>query len=123
LSGNITVREYGGSSDTYALIDIRYVNFTNSTIGVQLAENQNETGKLQVFPNPANDVLNIRHTISESQLTSLEILSVEGKTVYKQVLTGNTSLHQVNISALPKGLYLCRAIGEKTIDTIKFIKN
>ena len=122
-SGNITVSIFGGSSDTYALTNIRYLNFTDLTTGIHLPEHQNEAGKLQVFPNPVNNMLNIQYTMPEKQLVALELLSIEGKVVYKQVLTNNTYQRQINVSALPKGLYLCRIIGKKTIDTIKFIKN
>jgi len=120
-SGNILVIKTSGSTDTYALEDIRYLNFKDLTTGLPIAK-QDNLNNLTVFPNPVNDVLHIQFAASENQQASLELLSIEGKVVYSQTLSRQAVVYQINISSLPKGLYVCKINNGTSIETIKFIK-
>ena len=60
------------------------------------AINKNEVESLfKIFPNPANDILNI-----EGELEAWKIFDVSGKTIY----TGDTKF--IDISSIEKGLYI-----------------
>jgi hypothetical protein len=122
-SGKIMVCKTIGNTDAYALTDIRYLNFTNLSTGVSIVEKQDLLNKFQIFPNPVGDELNIKLAPLESQHANMEILSIDGKVVYKKVLQLSTEIHQVNVSALPKGMYLCSIKLGKSTGSIKFLKN
>ncbi len=66
-----------------------------------------ETGKVQVFPNPANDVLNIKWSgISEPEV-QLSILNMEGQVLYKSTVPSAWFSTSVALSKLSQGLYIC----------------
>lgn len=54
-----------------------------------------------IFPNPSTDIINV--SINKNSMNcSYEIMSLDGKVVSKDILTGN----QINISNLPDGIYI-----------------
>jgi hypothetical protein len=59
--------------------------------------------KFEVFPNPATNMVTIR---SKTHVQSVEIFNTVGEKLM-QVNSG----HQINIEALPAGLYLLRING------------
>ena len=64
-----------------------------------LSNNDFKSLKFQLYPNPVTDIVNIN---SAEPLSKVEVINVLGKTV--KVFTQN--LESVNISNLPKGMYL-----------------
>jgi len=78
---------------------------------------QNPSNHLKIYPNPANDVVNIRMNIETSAL--LSIMNAAGQEIYKTVTSGN-ELH-LNTSQWSSGLYLVRLNEEGTINTAKLI--
>lgn len=119
-SGNIMVRKTSGNTGTYALANLRYLNFTDLTVGI--SEMEQATAEVIVFPNPVNDMLNIQLLSTVKTTGVIEILSLEGKVIYKQTINGNANVYQVNISTLPKGMYICRINNGTNIKITKFIK-
>jgi hypothetical protein len=82
---------------------------------------------LTVFPNPAKTTLNIAHTSTIAQQTTLALIDVHGKEVVTQnykVTEGNNDC-QLNVAALPAGSYLLLltnndgVLAKKTIMVIK----
>ena len=119
-SGNITVSKTKGIPDTYPLSGIRYLNFQDLTTNISMVEKQEVA--VQVYPNPVVDVLNIRISKAVSQAYFIQILSVDGREVYKEKINPRNKVSQINVSALPQGLYLCRMNNGTKIETTKFIK-
>ncbi|WP_276681865.1 T9SS type A sorting domain-containing protein [Empedobacter brevis] len=73
--------------------------------------------QIDVFPNPVVDII---HITSQNKLNVVSIYNLEGKTVMKQ---DKFDLNQINVSFLPKGVYLLQATDEKgNIHQAKFIK-
>lgn len=73
---------------------------------------------VQLFPNPANDILNI---VAADEMRSINIADISGKIVATYT---NSKSQQVNISNLSQGLYLVtieNMNGEKSV--YKFSKN
>ena len=86
---------------------------------VTLSDNNNliAENSLQIFPNPVDDILNIIFKNS-TNIKSLTVIDVTGRTIlYSE--TNNVSL---NVTNLPKGLYLLSVKTEKGALTKKFIK-
>jgi predicted outer membrane repeat protein len=74
---------------------------------------------LLVYPNPSQDKI----TISSSAITGntqLSIFNVSGEKVLERQLTDTET--QIDISALPRGVYFVRVQDEKFIETVKMIK-
>lgn len=68
-----------------------------------------------IYPNPATDLLNIR---TSEKIIEVSLFDMSGKKI--DVLYNNG---QVNVSALPKGIYIVRATTEKAVYQQKLIKN
>jgi hypothetical protein len=62
-----------------------------------------------VFPNPANDNLNITLPEGERQLVTIE--DVSGRIVYSQYHPAGTSA--LTVAALANGMYILRATSEE----------
>lgn len=76
-------------------------------------------------PNPATHVI----TVESSQLKArkaearLQILDAMGREVYQQKIMGNTIHHEIDISALKKGIYLIRLIqANQILGVERFVK-
>jgi hypothetical protein len=72
-----------------------------------------EKVKLSVFPNPSSDFLSVQNLKKAEQVM---ILNAVGKVVYNGVMNPGD---QMDISALPAGMYLLRTAGNQTASFIK----
>lgn len=116
LNGNFTVTKTDNSIEVYGLSDLRYLNFTDFSVGFnEPLVFQKEI--LSVYPNPTNNVLKVN--LSETGI--ITIINFEGKTVTSQQVS-NAGVHTFDISHLPKGIYLCLYVGETATRTVQIIK-
>jgi hypothetical protein len=73
-----------------------------STSGlVSIEEKSANLVNIKIYPNPANDVLNIEDLQAE---TEVRLYSMSGQQVYTGVSAGN--LHQLNVASLAPGMYI-----------------
>ena len=118
-NGNMLVTNNTGSNGSFALSELRYVDFTDVSLGT--IKSELATNKFYAYPNPASHVLNISGSSKMQRVSHIEILSLEGRVLLQQKPTSETA--QVNISALPQGMYLCKIINQSNkSQTIKFLK-
>jgi ribosomal protein S8 len=108
-----------GNVSTWNISDIANYRFE----GVSgLGEMENNTGKLEVFPNPASNQTMITFSAAQSQTISIELLDLVGRklrTIYSGNHIGQQSYSwQVDI---PKGIYICRVAAESGIVTQSLI--
>lgn len=80
-----------------------------------------DTTELSVFPNPANNVINIANT-SSNLVNSVEVIDLNGRTV-KSVKFDGVSEAQINISDLLNGVYLMNIATDNGSVTKKIVKN
>ena len=79
--------------------------------------NKNTSAEFSLFPNPTSEYLTIK---TESELISLSIYDVNGK---NWILRNFSNLQRVDVSMLPKGLYLLQATSEfGKVYNVKFLK-
>jgi hypothetical protein len=78
----------------------------------------NGSSSLQIYPNPAYDLINIR--MNWSGYTNIEITSLNGHLVYQTITEGNT--HQLDLSSFPKGVYFITVKSNDIVTTEKLIK-
>jgi uncharacterized repeat protein (TIGR02543 family) len=75
-----------------------------------------ERGDLKIYPNIVEDVLQIE--VGALAINRIEIVSLFGESIYRF----NTLKNQLNVSALPQGIYFVKIETEKGIVTKKFVK-
>jgi hypothetical protein len=76
--------------------------------------------KLDVFPNPASDQITCVLKGNTSQYSQAEIIDSQGKTC--MVFECNAAENQVNIQALPAGVYFIRIKGKSGMLQTRFVK-
>ncbi len=90
------------------------------TTGINsLSLNENIT----LFPNPAENVLNLNFNLVESGLVALSISGVLGQDLIRDnfEVSGN-SVKSIDISTLPKGVYSIKLVKNQIVVTKQFIK-
>jgi len=103
-SGNIYYRlkqvDYNGGFE-YSMI--RSVTLNNSPPNVS------------IYPNPANNLLNVSWT-SENSITILKLVNSAGSTIYSENISGLGLLHkQIDLSTVPAGTYIIQMATDKDI--------
>lgn len=93
-----------------------------SVVCPQLGENEIlEFEKLRVFPNPANETINVKH-ILKHEIYSIRILDHLGRVVKITKEINSDVSTPINILHLSPGIYFIELISEKGISSIMFIK-
>ena len=97
--------------------DMRIYLMDGSTVGV----GEQEITNINIYPNPANDVVNIE--VEEGQrYTNIELFDTQGKVIRKINLQNNLSGHiQVSLTGIPAGLYTVKLTGNITTQYIKLL--
>ena len=90
------------------------VKVTDVTMGVNQVEKSN---KIQLYPNPANDILQFS---GEDKISKIIIFSLDGKKVMEKPMSEERKL---NVRHLVEGNYIINIFTDKGVQTIKFIKN
>ena len=92
--------------------------------GVQVSSSENRA-EMKVFPNPAENILNISLEMERPEKLSLQLISLDGKiskTLLKDVSVRGEFQDTFNIEKLPAGEYLLQyKIGE-VVQTERFVK-
>ncbi|MGU3374147.1 T9SS type A sorting domain-containing protein [Chryseobacterium sp. M5A1_1a] len=88
---------------------------TVNSSGITLATAEVKKLEFSIYPNPVTDILHIK---TQEKVINVAIYDVSGKLVNTQFSNG-----QVNVSALPKGMYILKAVTDKATYQQKLIKN
>ena len=108
FTSNTTVRGEGWTANYSTTVGIRETDeFTN----------------LEVYPNPATNLINVDFTVDHTSTVSFNLLNLEGVTVYSEKLSnGNGRIHMpIDVSSLSKGVYLLRISSETGILNKKIV--
>ncbi len=98
---------------TTSMTTFHFVRFTS---GIQ---NSTAIKKLKLFPNPANNQIGLSVSVKNG-ITRLSIFNVTGKRMLDKQLTETET--QIDISALPQGVYFVRVQDEKMTEVTKLVK-
>ena len=96
--------------------EILIATATNSSIDSYLLNS------IALYPNPANDVVNVQCTMNNVQLEGIEIIDVYGKVVRTVVGANNYSPIRINVSGLANGMYFVRVTTDEGVATKPFVK-
>ena len=80
-----------------------------------------EDSLIRVYPNPVNDVLYVSINKKNYKGVVARLIAVDGKEVKKIVV--NAKLMKINLSTIPRGLYLLQITDGNKISTHKILKN
>jgi photosystem II stability/assembly factor-like uncharacterized protein len=93
---------------------------TNGGVITGIIENQ-KPGSLNIYPNPATDQIIIETSESGSNLNgTISLYGMAGHELIQKQVQGSRS--EINVSALPNGIYFVRLIYEENIEFGQFIK-
>jgi hypothetical protein len=73
------------------------------TMSITSINDVNFSDNVQVFPNPAKNVINV---VSDLNVKSITLVNYVGQTVYNQIVNGNR--FQINVSDYVSGMYFVR---------------
>jgi len=94
-----------------------------STLGIETIKSEANNYNISLFPNPTNQVLNLKVESSTSSKIKVDILSLDGK-IIKSTRLSNFESKQIDISTLSEGVYLTNFYsGNVLIASKRLIKN
>lgn len=94
-------------------------NMLHLSMPDKMSVNQKFIEGIRVYPNPAKD--NVNFVVPKEFVNgTLTIIDGTGKTIKKVLL--KSSISNINISRLSRGLYTAQLVNDNTIQSLKFIK-
>lgn len=105
---DLFITEYDGNTFFYE--NVQY------NLGIDKVESGLD---IEVFPNPTSHFINIKSDIEVTEVSQLNILSIDGKKVF----TSKNLIHQIDVSKYTSGIYFVEIISkEGLVSKSKFIK-
>ena len=130
-----TVRATGAAIYSFSLAEIpvqtMYYRVRNVDIGgaskytniIKMYVSNQALTKLEIYPVPASDQVNVQHNPSPAA-ARITLIAADGSIIKEVMPVANTYQTQIQIGTLPKGIYLLRySDGKNNILTGKIIKN
>ncbi len=97
----------------FAIKDIQLVS---TTVAIQNIESENI---FSLFPNPAQNAVNISVNNHFIKNASLVITDLQGKTLYKNIVSPNTEMLTINLDKFSKGIYFVKLMNNSEIYSVK----
>lgn len=96
-------------------------NTITCTVGL---EHELWGGSLQVFPNPATDVVYINANVNDEQVIVAHIIDMNGKIVssHNLIVNENVLNASMNVNSLSAGIYTIKLIGRTNQTQVKLVK-
>ncbi len=107
-------------TDQNGCVDCETQNVTITTVGI---DNNTAVNNLNIYPNPANDVLNIVFNMAETNNVEVKLMNNAGQLVFNEKLThfsGNYN-KQLNIASYAAGNYMLQIVSESGISNRKVV--
>ena len=79
-----------------------------------LSLTENHENSIGLYPNPANDIL----YMDKEQKGTLQFFSTQGRIVYETILNNES---EVDVSHLPRGMYVVKLLGDASVSQQKLI--
>ena len=68
----------------------------------------------KLYPNPANDIINLEYQVVENEVVTFELIDVLGK-VQLSTHLNQINFHEIKLSELQQGIYFYRLISNATL--------
>jgi hypothetical protein len=97
---------------------------TWSVIPVSVSKLPDDNFKINVYPNPSKDLINISLQKGNLESTIIELFDLNGKVLLKQIVTDKSTEKQISLSNYPECIYSLKitTISGKKIGTYKIQK-
>lgn len=115
----INLGDYAGQT-----VRIAFVHQSEDMFGLLLDEvsvsasssvNEVEANQTSVYPNPANNVINVT---SAANMNSIEVYTIAGQKVANYTVNGTQAA--INVNNLSNGMYIMQIVSENGVSTKKF---
>ncbi len=114
-----------GSVFSWNVSSIGHYQYDENSIGIDELLNKANAWQVNVFPNPANNMLNVRYNLPTEDKILISVFDLQGKLLL-EVNKGNRSKGEheetLDLSTLPSGQYVCRLIGQTNTISKNIIK-
>jgi hypothetical protein len=117
---NYTYGRYGDGTGRWFQLSDMTPGESNVYTGLEEVEDFSLT---MLYPNPANNLINIAFNNPTVESVSLTIYSSIGKEMIKMPIDAGTSRSLIDISTLPAGIYVVTISNELSTTTLKLVKN
>ena len=118
-SGILVVTPTSGAVATFSILGNRYINFTDLTLSTPIQ--QQALTVFYVYPNPVKEILHISKAELGQSIDAIAIIALDGRLFLEQNQI-NTNFPQVDVAALPQGMYLCKITSGGKTQILKFLK-
>ena len=85
------------------------------TMDYGVGVNEAKNGSITIYPNPAQDVVNV---VSTEVIEQMRVMNFMGQTVYSNTAVNNKK-SQFNVSTLQSGVYFLKVTTAKGTKTVK----
>jgi len=118
---------YNSVGETYTeqeLTDFSQYPESFGCVATSLNQIFNTDNILEVYPNPVNQILNVKLPFSENNQVHITILNLEGKVVYNKTTDNiyENDIRKIDISCLQNGLHIINLRTKNSFYRRKFIK-
>lgn len=114
-----------GSVYSWNVSSIGHYQFDEGNVGIDELLNKANTWLVAVFPNPANNLLNVKYNLPTDDMILISVFDLQGKLLL-EINNGNRAKGEheeiLDISTLPVGQYVCRIIGQTNTISKNIIK-
>ena len=85
--------------------------------------NGNSIYGLKIYPNPANEIVNVKFNNAKDQKVTMELISIAGQQLRREEYFAKAgwSAENINVAALAEGIYFLRIISEKEVSVRKLL--
>jgi len=117
--GNLLITKKDASTITFALADVKYINFTSVYTSVPSVFGKNVQA-LKLYPNPVVNELYFNLNETNTKSVEVSVTNSLGVILFTQTIENNPM--RINVSSLPVGFYFCMVKGGGKTSVGKFIK-
>ena len=116
---------WDGSVYSWNVNTIGYYQYNETSLNIEDVLSNANAFKVNVFPNPTNNFLNINYSLTQEDDISIVVYDMTGKMLFeKKIGIQSTGDYQVSFDLLnePIGTFICQIIGIKGRIVKKIIK-
>ncbi len=114
------------SSSKFSTPDNRYgygiPDFSSAQLLLSVYDNHNSNNAFLVAPNPVSTVCYIQWNQSENNFESLELIDIQGRIIYSELLNNQNGVFKLSLEGYNKGIYFLRLKNSNQAHIQKIIK-
>jgi len=118
FTGSFTLA--GSLLSSYGERDVFISQVTGLPIGID--KNSADNSQFQLYPNPANSSLYIKHGFDNTKDLRINIYNISGQIVLSEDYNGFSQVINVNISGLDRGIYCIELLSQNKKLASRFVK-